>query len=141
MPQPRPSIEQELARLQARVAELERQQEAHERDVRQHVARQEEQARILRSMLDSMADGLAVADENGQFLLFNPAAERILGIGPVAAGPEEWSRFYGLFLPDTVTPYPADQLPLARAMRGEAVDAAEVFVRNPRLPDGVWLSV
>jgi two-component system, sensor histidine kinase and response regulator len=99
------------------------------------------QTRILQSVLDSIGDGVAVADENGRFLLFNPAAERILGAGPVEGSPDEWSKQYGLYLPDTVTPYPADALPLTRAMHGEAVDQADIFLRRPGEPNGVWLSV
>ena len=36
---------------------------------------------LFHSILESMGDGIVVADEEGRFLLFNPAAERILGIG------------------------------------------------------------
>ena len=39
-----------------------------------------------------MADGVAVADEHGKFLLFNPAAERILGFGPLDVTPEELNQ-------------------------------------------------
>src|SRR5262249_23005153 len=55
---------------------------------------------------------------------------------------EEWTRSYGLYLPDRLTPYPTDDLPLSRAMRGETVNAAEGFVRRDDLPPGGgWLSV
>jgi light-regulated signal transduction histidine kinase (bacteriophytochrome) len=37
-----------------------------------------------------------------------------------------------------VTPFPADQLPLVRAIRGET-NTAQMFVRNPELDKGVWL--
>src|SRR5262249_50021079 len=86
-------------------------------------------------------DGVAVADEHGKFLLFNPAAERILGVGMTEAPPEKWTELYGCFLPDEVTPCPPDQMPLVRAMRGESVDEAEEFIRNPAKPEGLWLSV
>jgi PAS domain S-box-containing protein len=99
------------------------------------------QIRILQSVVDSMSDGVAVADENGRFLVFNPAAEQIVGLGPIESSPSEWSARYGLFLPDTVTPYPPAEVPLAKALRGESVTGVELFVRNPRLPEGVWLSV
>ena len=36
-----------------------------------------QQTRILHSILDSMADGVVVADRDGRFMLFNPAAERM----------------------------------------------------------------
>ncbi len=88
------------------------------------------QTRILQSILDSMGDGVTVSDEDGNFILFNPAAERILGTGRTHLGPNEWTRHYGLFLPDGQTPYPPDKLPLVRAARGEAVDQAELIVRR-----------
>lgn len=101
----------------------------------------ESQTRILESVLDSMSDGVIVADENARFLLWNAAAKRIVGIGPVESPPAEWPQTYGIYLPDTVTPFPADKLTLTRAIRGEASDQVEMFVRNPAVPNGVWLSV
>ncbi|HEV3257297.1 MAG TPA: CHASE3 domain-containing protein [Gemmataceae bacterium] len=115
------------------------------RDMAKELRRSEEalleQTRILQSVLDSMGDGVVVADEQGTFLLFNPAAEQILGVGATDAHPDEWTQRYGVYLPDQITPYPAAELPLARAIRGEAVDAVEQFIRNAKVPDGVWLSV
>ncbi len=96
------------------------------------------QTRMFRSVLDSMDEGLITTDEHGQFLLWNPAAERILGKGPMNVPLQEWAGHYGLYLPDGVTPFPADQLPLVRAMRGEANDV-EMFIRNPKLGEGVWI--
>jgi len=40
-----------------------------------------------------------------------------------------------------VTLYPPNELPLVRAMRGESVDAVEVFIRNAKVPDGRLLSI
>ena len=111
------------------------------RDLANSSAALERQTSILRSILDSMGDGVVVADSNGAFLVFNPAAERILGMGRTDGPPAEWSREYGLFLPDMVTPYPSDQLPLARAIRGEEVDQVEIFVRRAESAQGTWLSV
>src|SRR5713101_7649955 len=99
------------------------------------------QKELLQLILASIADGVVVADSNGKFLLFNAAAEQVLGIGATEATPDQWSDQYGAYLPDTVTQYPADQLPLVRAMRGENVDAVELFIRNPQVPDGRLLSI
>lgn len=99
------------------------------------------QSQVLQSILDSMGDGVVVADQHGKFMLFNPAAERILGRGPSDDGPEDWTARYGCFLSDGVTSYPPHQLPLARALRGENVDDEEMFVRNAALPNGAWLSI
>ena len=98
-------------------------------------------AAFLTSLLDSVNDGVIVADLDGRFLVFNAAARRILGQGPLQVPISEWTESYGAFLDDTVTPYPPEQLPLARALRGETVYESPVFIRNGEGADGVWLSI
>ncbi|MBI3865590.1 MAG: PAS domain-containing protein [Planctomycetia bacterium] len=99
------------------------------------------QTEILKSILQSMADGVVVADSDGHFILWNPAADRMVGIGITSAPTDEWSDRYGCFLPDGKTLYPPHELPLARAMRGELVDDVEVIIRNAEVPEGRVLSV
>ena len=96
------------------------------------------QTLTLQSVLDSMSEGLVVADENGKFIIWNPAAEKIVGLGAADVPSDQWTSHYGIFLPDTVTPLPAEQNPLLRAIRGE-VCSAEMFLRNPELAEGVWI--
>jgi PAS domain S-box-containing protein len=98
----------------------------------------EAQNLMLESVLDSIQDGLVVADEHGKFILWNPAATRIVGMGAAHISPEEWSAHYGVYLPDTVTPLPTQQNPLVRAMAGEA-STAELLFRNTRLDHEVWI--
>jgi PAS domain S-box-containing protein len=98
-------------------------------------------AAFLTALLDSVNDGVIVADLDGRFLVFNAAAHRILGQGPLQVSISQWTASYGAFLEDTVTPYPPEQLPLARALRGETVHEGLVFIRNGAEADGVWLSI
>jgi len=98
----------------------------------------EAQTLMLQSVLNSMVEGLVAADERGRFVIWNPAAERILGLGAAKLSPEEWTAHYGVYLPDTVTPFPTEQNPLLRAIHGET-STAEMFVRNPELPEGAWI--
>ncbi len=98
------------------------------------------QTSILQSILDSMADAVIVVDAEGKLLLFNPAAEQIHGMSPTDAARDESMGRYGLYLPDMVTPYPANKLPLARVLHGEVADAVEIFVRHPNAPKGIWVS-
>lgn len=100
-----------------------------------------EKTRLLQSVLHSMADGVVMADETGTFQVWNPAADRIMSAGPTKVGNGQWSEHYGFFLLDKVTPYPAEDLPLARAIRGESVTNVIVFHRSPAHPDGAWLNV
>jgi two-component system NtrC family sensor kinase len=100
-----------------------------------------EKTRILQSVLDCMGDGVVVADAQGRFLVFNPAAQRILGQGRIDSPPAEWSRQYDIFLPDRVNIYPANDLPLMRAIRGESADQAELYIAYPSRDDGTWIMV
>jgi PAS domain S-box-containing protein len=96
---------------------------------------------ILQSILSNMGDAVIVADKRGHFLVFNPAAERMFGKGAMQMPFTEWSQRYGLYLPDKITPFPDDQLPLARSIRGEEVDNIEMFVRHEKAPHGLWTEI
>jgi PAS domain S-box-containing protein len=100
----------------------------------------EAQTLMLQSVLDSMTEGLAAVDERGKFVIWNAAAERILGMGSTDLPATEWTGHYGLFLPDTVTPFPTEQLPALRAIRGE-VSTTQMFVRNHEIAEGAWIEV
>ncbi|MCG8421226.1 MAG: HAMP domain-containing protein [Proteobacteria bacterium] len=103
-----------------------------------------QQTEILQSVLYSMGEGVVVADEKGDFILWNAEAERLVGIG-VEEGEhiamEEWATHFGAFLPDTRTPFPMQDLPMVQALHGKSVDQLEMFMRNPNIPEGNWLSV
>jgi sigma-B regulation protein RsbU (phosphoserine phosphatase) len=96
---------------------------------------------MLEATLQQVAEGVVIVDLGGHFLFANEAAQNIVGMGPVDSPPGDWSSLYGCFLPDKVTPYPSEQLPLARAMRGEHVREEEIFIRNPHTPEGASISV
>jgi PAS domain S-box-containing protein len=100
-----------------------------------------QQSSLLQLLIDSIADGVIAADEKGNFLLFNPAAQDMFGLGATDILPDEWSAKYGLFLPDAVTPYPTADIPLTRAIRGEAVDNIELFTRHAGKPEGLWIKI
>jgi signal transduction histidine kinase/response regulator RpfG family c-di-GMP phosphodiesterase len=100
-----------------------------------------EQTKILRSVLDSMGDGVLVTDDSGKMVLLNPAAEQMVGRAAAGTHQSEWVERYGIYVPGTDTLYPTDNLPLARAMRGETADGIELYVRNPQRPDGMLVSV
>jgi PAS domain S-box-containing protein len=124
------------ARLAGQTEELSRQAEELMRSQRAL----ETQTLMLQSVLDSMAEGLVAADETGKFILWNPAATRIVGLGAANVPPGEWNKHYGVYLPDTITPLPNEQNPLLRAIHGE-VSTAEIFLRNPELEEGVWIEI
>ncbi len=100
-----------------------------------------DQTLILESILKSMGDGVVCANEQGRLFLFNPAAERILGVGLTTSDPDRWPEIYGLFRPDRITPLAPDELSLVRAIRGEATDGLEMFISHPVPSEGRFVSV
>ena len=103
--------------------------------------RLQQQSLLLQSIVENMGNGLVAVDARSRFTLFNRRAEEILGIGPTDEGPDQWPARYGLRLPDRKTYFPATELPLARALRGESCDDLELWVCNPAKPEDVAISV
>jgi diguanylate cyclase (GGDEF)-like protein/PAS domain S-box-containing protein len=89
-----------------------------------------DRVRVLEGVLASAAEGIVVADENGLFSVFNPAARRIVGGGPELGDRAYENQTYALLNPTTREPFPNAELPLGRAVRGEAVDDLEVLIRS-----------
>ena len=85
---------------------------------------------LIQAILDSMVDGVIVADDAGKVMLYNPAADDMLGEDLINPDPDQWHEHSGFFFPDGSARYAVEQLPLARAIRGETVDGAEVLVRR-----------
>ncbi len=92
----------------------------HAKDASERTARAN--ATVLRSILDSMAEGVLVSDEHGTITHWNHAATSILRIPTPRP---------------TVGDHP--ELPLSRALEGEAIDRAEVVLREGN--EDRWLSV
>ena len=97
------------------------------------------QIQLMLAIFDSISDGVIVADEHGS-LTFNKSAERIIG-GKVDTILQQRTEEYSIFYPDKVTPVPTEELPLVRALRGEATDEMEMFIRTTAKPEGVYISI
>lgn len=89
------------------------------------------QSSLLRAVLDGMTEGVVATDRNGRFLLFNPAAERILGRGAGDVPPDHWSEHYQIMEADGVTPIATSDIPLVRALGGEPVATRLLTVARP----------
>jgi signal transduction histidine kinase/PAS domain-containing protein len=94
----------------------------------------EAERRALFDVLDTLPVGVIVADApGGRTVYLNPAA---VALGGRSAGAlsatrvSEYTDRWSVCLPDG-TPFPEDELPLSRALRGEAVRDVEVVLRRP----------
>ena len=85
-----------------------------------------EQASLLETVFRSLGEGVVVADAKGKVVLANPVANQLAGI---SVSREVGS--FGALKTDGVTPFPTDELPLARAVAGAATDGVEMLMRSP----------
>ncbi len=98
-----------------------------------------DEVELIRSVIRSMPEGVVVADAKGQFVVINDAARRMAGGGPSRSAPADWSADFGLYVPGTDKLFPPDELPLARALRGEEAAETELVIRNSRRGGDVWV--
>lgn len=86
----------------------------------------------LEVVVENLNEGLIIADPEGDFLHWNPAALRMLGFDDPETGREHQREFANLFeiaLPNGSL-LPPDEWPLARVRRGETLSDLEVRVRR-----------
>ncbi|HLW66317.1 MAG TPA: PAS domain S-box protein [Gemmataceae bacterium] len=97
------------------------------------------QSEVLRSILNSMSEGVLVSDKTGNVLLINPAAERMIGriLAATPDGPQTANEFYK---PDQASRFEAQDLPLAQAIHGQEVNDVEMFIRSEGEGEGIWAS-
>ena len=114
---------------------------AAEAELEKTISELQSQAELMETVFSSISDGVVVADKEGNFKIFNPGAERMVGMGMMEAPPDQWTDKYGLFYLDNKTHVPTEEVPLVRAISGQSVDEMELIVRNDKRPEGVYLSV
>ena len=118
-----------------------------EAELKQAVGRLESQTHLMESVFDSISDAVVAADSEGNYLVVNAATKQLAElISPfdikdlLRTGIAEYPAVLGLYRLDGKTPFPADELPLWRALRGEASDNVEILVRNSKVPNGVYFN-
>jgi sigma-B regulation protein RsbU (phosphoserine phosphatase) len=100
-----------------------------------------EEIETLRSTINQISEGVVVADKEGHFLICNEAAHKVLAIASREESHQSWSHFHdSCYLSDGKTPFPPAELPSARALAGEIAGETEIFVRNERCPQGLWIN-
>jgi PAS domain S-box-containing protein len=86
---------------------------------------------VLKNTFHSMAEAVLVIDPKGEIQLSNPAAEKMLRYKP-GMNVQDLRSLSTVFQSDGITPIAPDDLPVARALRGEQFDEHEIVVRPLR---------
>jgi diguanylate cyclase len=89
-----------------------------------------DRVRVLEGILDSAGEGIVVVDQDARFTVFNPAARRILDTGREIGTPAGEARPYTILEPRQRCPVPNEELPLARALRGEPSDNMDLLIQT-----------
>ena len=92
---------------------------------------------LMDTIFSSISDGVLVADKDGKYVMFNETAKKMADYNVNNVYITQASEKFGLFQPDGQTSFPVDELPLARALKGEQMDNVEILLRNPKHPDGI----
>lgn len=96
---------------------------------------------ILRSILNSMRDGVVVADGDGTIIAFNPAAEEIFANNPVGGDAMQWVSEVESFQLDGFDPQTDKSSPLRLAVSGMLPGGVEIKLHKPDDADSRVLAV
>ena len=77
------------------------------------------QITLLETILDNVPEAMIVTDGSGRILRMNQASRDLLGSSFIHAAPDDWTLVFGYYAEDGKVRFPADQLPLLRALAHE----------------------
>lgn len=126
--------------LEQRVAERSAAAEERARELARSETALRRQTSILQSILNSMGDGVIVADASRKILLSNPAAQRLMRSGLGFIDTDDFSEQFQTYLSEALTTHSTNQHPLLRAIQGEVIDGAEFFLRQRGSSEGIWVA-
>lgn len=88
----------------------------------------------MKLILENIGEGVIVIDKYGEIILSNQMAGEIVGIkeDDTVYTPVDWSKDFDLFYPNEDKIFPAQYLPLEKALlRGESTDNLEIVIQDP----------
>jgi PAS domain S-box-containing protein len=97
---------------------------------------------VSEKVFDAIPLAIISVDWNGQIQYMNRAAKSLLGEPNSHLKLEEWPQQFGLYLDDGTVPFPGQQLPLLRALRGEELrEPEEMILRKEPEGKAMWISM
>lgn len=99
-----------------------------------------DQAALVRTIVDTMADGVSVVDARGGVVLRNPAAQLLVGDSKRDGDGRVDVDAYGLRHADG-RPITPEESPMALALSGTAVEKEDMILRNAAVPSGRMIEV
>jgi PAS domain S-box-containing protein len=91
-------------------------------------------------LMENIDEGVILANAEQKILLTNRHADEILGIQEDYYS-SDWTKRYDIFYPDGKTLFPAQNLPIERALRGEEIHDLEILLRDRQTREAKLLRV
>lgn len=93
-------------------------------------------------VFDAIPLAIISVDWKGRIQYMNRVARAMLGEPEKQLKLEDWSEKFGFYLDDGMMPYPAQKLPVARVLGGDAVqEPEEIILRKDGEQKGIWISM
>ena len=88
----------------------------------------------IAELVDMLPDGVVTCDETGILKEFNAAARDWHGVDARECPPLDWAQHFGLYDAQDTRVLAPDQVPLARAWKGERVRGQTIVIHTPSQP-------
>jgi PAS domain S-box-containing protein len=132
----RQQTQQQLEQLvEQRTAELSKANQHLQLEIaerQQAEAALQKEQNTLKILLDNVQAGIVACNAEGILTLFNRTAREFHGLPEQPLPPDQWAECYDLYMPDGKTPMPKQEIPLFRALQGEAVCNVEMVIAPRR---------
>lgn len=109
-------------------SQLDRQLKAEIAKCQQVEATLQKEQDFLKAILHNVQAGIVACDADGILTVFNQAAKDFHGLPQQPVPPEQWAKYYDLYLPDGKTPMNTEDIPLFQALQGKNVRDVEMMI-------------
>ena len=93
--------------------------------------------RLMKTVFDSMSEGVLAVDENRELVFHNSVARELREGLPMERDIDKWAEKFGIFRADGKALVTKEESPLELVLNGKATDDFEVMLSNKNMPEGV----
>ena len=98
-----------------------------------------QQTNLMKTVFDTMYDGIVVLDSKGEVLFLNPSIQQMFSQELRGKSPSEWPETHGVFYADKKTLFPVHQILSTQIFEGESARDVELYVRNKERAEGIHI--
>ncbi len=120
---------------------IDSQKEKTKKEIKQLLEALEQHCKILNIIIRDMREGVVVVNHAGDCILFNVAAQEILGPQITELSASEWLEHFTIRLPDRRKYFKPGDLPLQKALEGDHTRGVKMYVKSPDFPVGLHIKM